>query len=100
MGNLHHAGPHFFFWKNFSEEWAPGKKEGPLPGNGRKFLENFGAKTVPWICDPLLTGEGGGLPRGGPPPGGGGGEVPPGVGMGADGGGVAVGGKGVICVRV
>lgn len=58
-------------------------------------MEKFGAKTVSWICDPLLTGEGGGLPRGGPPPGGRGWGGTPGGGHGCRWGGVSVGGKGV-----
>jgi hypothetical protein len=57
----------FFFGKKFSEEWPTGKKEVPLPGNGRKFLEKFGARTVSWLFDRLMMGEGGGLPRGGRP---------------------------------
>ena len=80
---------------------ASRKEGGGLPGNGRKFLEKFGARTVPRFCDPLLMGEGGGLPRGGHPLGEGVGWHPRGCGGGADGGGVPVGGKGVYaCVRV
>ena len=56
-----------FFGKIFRRNDLPERRRGGLPGNGRKFLEKFGARTVSWLCDPLMMGEGGGyLHRGHP----------------------------------